>query len=580
LIHNPESILFAWAQDEEEGAMDLERGHYITVDGNVTEILSVKDLEDEAEKSALGNYQLKTLNLYVVIEDEKNIYSISAIRVNRNERVLYDPSIVFGSKREREISLKIENEYSYEEVIVYYNDPSRWEKPVPALRINVFPVIPNIAYRIGDKNDFLIKRGKRDDLPTSNSIEIGVDEIEIKPVFLRRREYTNNELKLSDRDAEIENIQNVFDRNKDYLVKELKLNREAIVNEKLMDWTNFSINPGTNTIEITTVSGSTIEAKINSNNTAPIVTVRRHVSNQETGYYIEDHYSSNVPASYRSIRKENENINTGNFDVLESPYKIPIIHYTNQSDVRLLLTDVTNNSNSIPVQYIVDGQRVILGQQFHIQTQPHGTILDIKDTDGNIKGHIEFRQITETPLEPTLNFVTINARESETNFSIVVSDVNAIYNTMNVFWQEGVHLILEVNEPYIEDLQNKIVDVIIDALRSHPQYRKNQYYMIVSPQLNDGFANYTLEDNYFFTPDIYDKDSKRMPAHELGHCSGLDEYVVNIGLVPKEERNRAGGNRIQLNTSNVMGYSTNNIDFYSWQILIIRQHIIERINAK
>ena len=104
--------------------------------------------------------------------------------------------------------------------------------------------------------------------------------------------------------------------------------------------------------------------------------------------------------------------------------------------------------------------------------------------------------------------------------------------------------------------------------------------MIVSPQLNDGFANYTLEDNYFFTPDIYDKDSKRMPAHELGHCSGLDEYVVNIGLVPKEERNRAGGNRIQLNTSNVMGYSTNNIDFYSWQILIIRQHIIERINAK
>jgi hypothetical protein len=192
------------------------------------------------------------------------------------------------------------------------------------------------------------------------------------------------------------------------------------------------------------------------------------------------------------------------------------------------------------------------------------------------RGGVGFRQMTETTEKCTLNFVTINTSESATDFSTVVSDLNAIYSTMNISWHEGVPLKIIVNE-YEEDLQNKKVDIIMETLRSHPQYKSNQYYMVVSPLLSVGFANYTLKDNYIFTPDIYDK---KMPAHEIGHCSGLDEFVVNIGLFPKEERYKASDSNIQKYTTNVMGYSSNNIDFYSWQIPTIRQHIIERINSK
>lgn len=244
------------------------------------------------------------------------------------------------------------------------------------------------------------------------------------------------------------------------------------------------------------------------------------------------------------------------------------------------------NENPSPLQYKIGDQFVELGKEFTIQTPLNGTILDIKDVDGNIKGKIEFRQITELLLTPTLNLVTINRDVTGVSHSIVVNDVNAIYNTMNVSWQAGNHIVLNI---IIEDLDIKNNDehleLILNNLRKHEDYKANQYYMIISPKSGDfgGFAAPSLTDNWFVIQETYDK---RIPAHELGHCSGLDEYAVNIGIVPSSRRNESSGQNMQYLTTNIMGYSKQGfssanplMDFYSWQIPKVRQQISIRINT-
>lgn len=70
------------------------------------------------------------------------------------------------------------------------------------------------------------------------------------------------------------------------------------------------------------------------------------------------------------------------------------------------------------------------------------------------------------------------------------------------------------------------------------------------------------------------------PPHELGHCNGLHDYVIDKGI-----SNIVDGTPETYNNSNVMGYpniehSFEKCDFYQWQIDTIRKNILERINSK
>ncbi len=76
-------------------------------------------------------------------------------------------------------------------------------------------------------------------------------------------------------------------------------------------------------------------------------------------------------------------------------------------------------------------------------------------------------------------------------------------------------------------------------------------------------------------------------AHELGHCAGLDEFAYDLGITTRQITpplalfNFPG----QVNNTNVMGYNSiyrnlPHIDFFSWQIQIIRNNIKNRINNK
>jgi len=175
------------------------------------------------------------------------------------------------------------------------------------------------------------------------------------------------------------------------------------------------------------------------------------------------------------------------------------------------------------------------------------------------------------------------------NYNTVISDINTIYNTLGVNWQQGKHIVLNNVSKFRIEKDNRNLVPILDALHAHSDYKQNQYYMIISPVYDEfgGFAEYTLKDNWFIIQKTYDK---RVPPHELGHCNGLDEFVVNIGLLPKERRNESSeylSYKFQFINTNVMGYSKKGytlfdnplLDFYSWQMLLIRQKINERINS-
>jgi len=176
------------------------------------------------------------------------------------------------------------------------------------------------------------------------------------------------------------------------------------------------------------------------------------------------------------------------------------------------------------------------------------------------------------------------------NSSTILSNLNGIYNTMNVNWQSGKQIPININARN-ENLElskvynnDKLRRDIIEVLKKQDGYSDKEYYMIVLPgeETSGGFANSDLNSNWFFCTRSF---NPIVPAHELGHCNGLDEFAVNIGVLPSIRRGEADKEAIQKSTSNVMGYSTSGLasamilkDFYSWQIQMIREKILNRIN--
>jgi len=103
--------------------------------------------------------------------------------------------------------------------------------------------------------------------------------------------------------------------------------------------------------------------------------------------------------------------------------------------------------------------------------------------------------------------------------------------------------------------------------------------MIIAPVLPvSGFAIY--RGNCFFVKSGCDDIT---PSHELGHCNGLSEYVVDIGVATQQQ---AVDQPMQYISSNIMGYADGIHhtpvpllkDFYSWQISVIRERIKEQLN--
>ncbi len=581
LIHDPQSMLFAWAQDEEEGALAAVKEYYFTIDGKKALEIDIEALEAEFNNTKtlsneeLNSYSFKTIQVYVM-GTENNDYKISTMYTRNGENKGEAPGIVWDVNGAKEKEIQFRNKYiGKESGYIYYTSPTVGTFPV--YNVEIVRVAPNIAYKQEGETNCIIREDKKT-YDITNEIELSGDKVSLRPVFLTYDE----------KNDDVEDITALFNRNQQcvYLVNTIKFGDKAYDPELTLDWIEYELSTEESIYEIS-IGEETVKGIIKTAGISPFVTIIRGKSNEETGYYIEDYYSTAFggTSAFPSLRDQNNTMKTGGFDVLGSAYKIPIVHYKSQCNVKLLLADIPRNETPSPLQYKIGDQTIELGKEFTIQTPPNGTILDIKDVDGNIKGKVEFRQINESLLTPTLNIVTINAESTGIGLSTVISDVNAIYNTINVAWQEGKHIVIKVNPPYSLNVNSNLTPVL-NALKAHSEYKANQYYMIISsePINASGYTGPTLDQNWFVMQATYDK---RVSPHELGHCSGIDEYAVNIGLLPSSRRNESSQQNMQYLTTNIMGYSDKGfsnanplLDFYSWQISLVRERISIRINTK
>jgi hypothetical protein len=558
-----------------QAAIAKSTNYYITIDGIKAFKFDIKIFKEEFNKTKLmedneRHDYLKTIQLYVISSD-KSDYTISTQYVNNGTDKGNASELFFDNQRilkTQNVSFASESHRKSEEIDLFYSDGTVTS---PIYRIELLRVIPNIAYKQDDKIDYIIREEKSSDR-LINKIELSGNKVSLRPVFL-----TKNEQDLG------EDITPLFERNQQCsrFVRSIQFDNKQYDLDSTLDWVEYSINAEGSTYEIVTES-DTVKGIVKSVAVSPFVTVKRHNTNEDTGYYIEDYYSTNFVPQYPSLREDNNTMKTGGFDASGKPYKIPIVHYKNSCNVKLSLAEIPQNENSSPLRYKIGDKTIELGKEFTIQTPSHGTVLDIKDIDGNVKGEIEFRQITESLLTPTLNIVTLNTDNSGVDFSSTISYLNGIYNTMHVNWQQGEQIVLNVNKTNNELAQiydNKIVmEDVLKKLKGHPDYKVTQYYMIIAPVLPvSGFAPSNLNDNWFFVRPDFDDVT---PSHELGHCNGLDEFAVNIGHIPSSRRNESAGNYTQHNNTNIMGYGSPLKDFYSWQIPLIRENISIRINTK
>jgi hypothetical protein len=91
----------------------------------------------------------------------------------------------------------------------------------------------------------------------------------------------------------------------------------------------------------------------------------------------------------------------------------------------------------------------------------------------------------------------------------------------------------------------------------------------------------------FINVGVQGTDCKSAPAGELGHCNGLDEFAIDIGIASSQERRAFNANppNEQYLSSSVMGYRRMNspiplMDFFSWQISVIREQIEIRMRTR
>jgi hypothetical protein len=548
------------------------------------------DLKNEFDKtiklsnSELNNYPFKKMQLFVLRTDN-NKYKISTVYNQNGTDRGVAPEIVWDIKQTKEIDVSFNSERE-ETIYIYYTNKNL---TFPVYAVELIRVIPNIAWKQGNTTDYIPKTNEKTHTLT-HEIELSGSAVSLRPLFLTKQEQ-NSEITYAEALPLLERNPYCYS-----LVDSIQWNGQRYDAENTLDWVEYPIKTKNSVYEIV-AGGTSTKGFVKAADSSPPVTVTRSISNEETGYYIEDYYSTAMGgiSDPPSLRDKNNTMKGGGFEVLGADYKIPIVHYNNPCSVKLLLTDIPRNMNPSPLQYIIADRTVALGKEFTLQTPPNDTILDIKDVDGHIRGKIEFRQVTEPSLSPTLNIVTIDTSRMNVGFSTVINDLNAIYNTMNVSWLEGTHFMLDtaftnedlkiINGNNGEKAKLSTIDRVLVTLRKQPNYSPNQYYMIVVPELaTAGVAPSDLADNWFFVrSSIYRDGNKITPAHELGHCNGLDEFAVNIGAATREDAIKA---TIQYQSTNVMGYSRPNSssrhlkDFFSWQIPVIRKRINEQLNKK
>lgn len=117
------------------------------------------------------------------------------------------------------------------------------------------------------------------------------------------------------------------------------------------------------------------------------------------------------------------------------------------------------------------------------------------------------------------------------------------------------------------EIYSKMIVIYIIVL---PNELKTDYK---DGDIPDGFieGSSNLDDNVLY---IYQDSQSDTPAHELGHCNGLNEFAIDYyGAIVDNYKNAVETK----NSTNVMGYADFKHDYKKEQLTKIRNNIKIRI---
>jgi len=586
-IHNPEGGWFVFEDSEEGMSMDSRYAYSITLDGEKvldinpdkfkTEVQKV--IEHQKREGDLDGYPFEVEEVYI-INSNKNDYTISSTCTTHRGRAC-ESDIYWKSNdtffNELMVNFYSENS-SLKKVDLYYRDSERYW---PIYEVQLHRVNLNVAYKTQNTPNHVLNDNGKQVGVIDCGIVVNSNTIDLCPFFPT---ITTSAF----------DIEKLFARNGQCVdfIDSIRFNGNKITPVSL-DWETFTLSQGENTYEIF-AGATTIRCIIERPVSVPFVTVKRKQNNTQTDYYIEDYFSTPPVIHKPGVLDENLGMKTITIDGYEeyyqtSSYVVPIVHFKNETTVKMKLTSTNQSNRSVAEQkdffYVINGNQIKIGEEFEV-TASINQIINIFDINEEQRGAVEFRKFSESEetLEPLLNLVYLDETlPGGMTLSGIVADLNRVYNTMGVNWIPGETIRLTISEYYESGGKINPQD-IVDAISNR---KDNQYYMIIVKaddanrepfvQGPHAYTHPSLSKNYFLQLPEY---RILTPRHELAHCNGIDEFAYDFGITTPNQISRQNllNNEFQRETTNVMGYNSNNIDFYSWQIHIIRQKIRDRIN--
>jgi hypothetical protein len=618
LIHDPESMLFAWAQDESEGEMSVVQSYYsFKVDNEIYDCYTKQEL-DEISKDIAGKIDPKLIEPKL---KEKDIYfiggssislNVCAGTVNKKKEIDGADKIIWKNfsdateiKKDKENNYNISVSLKDKKILIdaYFSytaaDGSTYNIPY---RINFVAVMPELYYN--ETEDINSPLEKRINGQLFNSY--GVKEIQIKPKLVKYEDwlgYMNSSVSATPNEL----------LNANELIKDIKWNGTSIVASDLKGWNKYPVNQENekeNLLEVIPKFGQSITFKVIPK-PAPTISISRDESSNDN-YSIDDYesYKDYDKAGFSSFYKDVTLVIDG------KTYYSSILNYVSGAG-NIGLCIKPNGSTIIdgPCRYIIeypngDISKILVKKDNDIFgvwgrlsfTLPsEGGYLTIKDEFGNLKGNIKLMCIKAYPKKCMAKVVKLVYNSTSSSIIINKDDLKVklqkTYNPGSIDWDVdptihtvnlndadipasgykikivGGYLTLskaeiiellklktvsESRESNYHILMNYIYDLILSNRLS--ELGNNEFYVILmhNETYSNGFTQ--LGKNHCYLSPSF---KERTPCHELGHCLGLDEIMVDLKKYDKIES--VGKNPEQWNSSNLMGYKQG-WDLYIWQI--------------
>ncbi len=585
LVQDPDKILFAWAQDEEDAEMsNFNPEDYIvkindsyTINGNNEDtqdeiIYFVDEANIKIDLYKKKNDELKLVKSDWWVPDETN--SLSFID-NKNEYA----QLLNSDYTNYQFRICIKEKFDNGSKVGYYKEFHIYFKSADIqLYVNNGTELDPIDFQIDN-----------------NAKIYGENSIQIQPRFITSNStssITPTDSKDQFQEISIESPNQIF-------TSDLQNWTKADLIENGI--TKFTVKPflgKSKVFEVKTVD-------------APVVSLTRLPNDKDGSYGLDcyetlKNYNTKYYADYQNCK----------ISIDGNDYYMPDIVITNSTtNINPILFPLNTSSiDGSCKYYITTPTRTItlaLTKSNYTSAKPpyyaelnltkadvdYSTPLEIKDGIGNIKGKIKFtnNEMTGSNIKKVyLCKVIYNGNSASINYNKIKNSVtNMFFNQTNIYWDIQTSIIqIPIDPSKITNITangktytSTYINQLLSATNLSSETQIDDYKIILSylysnifkPKLTsyNGYHIFMLHNEMGSTNGFAISGTKccyisanwdeKTISHELGHNLGLAHIAVDLGECTRASSNSSSTCPVQAETTNIMGYSNNGADFFIFQ---------------